>query len=71
MTKETAHTLFHKLWTATVGGPAYNKNEWKELETKLVGNPHATLLKAEECHRFGAHGDSEYYCCLAPNREKE
>lgn len=30
-------SLFHRLWTKAVGNPGYDKAEWKELESALLG----------------------------------
>lgn len=36
MTDETTHCLLHRLWTQVVGTPDYDKQLWKELESRLL-----------------------------------
>lgn len=31
-----AHAAFHKLWTAAVGTPGYDKREWIRREAELI-----------------------------------
>mgnify|MGYP001614424656 CR=1 FL=1 len=68
------HARFHQLWSASVGGPGYSKQEWKDLEAQftdaIVSINHPVMQKAEELHRFHAHSYSLAYCCLAPKRNE-
>ena len=34
--KLSNHSLLHTLWTKAVGTKDYNKQEWKELESRLI-----------------------------------